>query len=661
MSRPESLSSVVRLAGLGAAALSFQACGTDVSATREASSEPPLNATVTWPQIKSPVAVDAQLEARIVSLLKQMTVEQKIGQMVQPDIRNVTPDDVREYRLGSILNGGGAFPGNNKYASVSDWVALADQFYDASMTTGEGAPAIPIVWGTDAVHGHNNVVGATLFPHNIGLGAMNNPDLIQRIGEVTAIEVAVTGIDWTFAPTVAVVRDDHWGRTYEGYSEDPEIVRSYAGRMVRGIQGPPGTPSFLAADRVLATAKHFMGDGGTERGVDRGNNVSAEQALFDLHGQGYVAALEAGVQTVMASYSSWQGWKLHGHRYLLTDVLKSKLGFDGILVSDWDGVDEVQGCSKDKCADAINAGIDMIMVPTDWKAFIANTVAQVKAGDIPQARIDDAVARILRVKLRAGMFEKGRPSARPLSNKSALLGSAEHRAVARQAVRESLVLLKNNKGILPLRRDVKVLVAGQGADNIGKQSGGWSVSWQGDGNSNKDFPGGTSVFAGVKSVASSTVLSVDGSYAQKPDVAVVVFGEDPYAEYFGNVKSIDYPGTEVALLRKLKGAGIPVVSVFLSGRPLWVNPELNASDAFVAAWLPGTEGGGIADVIFRSASGSIEHDFRGKLSFSWPRDPAQIPLNRNDATYEPLFAYGFGLTYVDRDTLGDALSVGGAE
>jgi len=641
----------------------LQACGADQAAP-SAPVTPANTAEVEWPHIANPVAADPKLEARVTELLRQLTLEQKIGQMVQPDIRDVTPQDVRKYRLGSILNGGGAFPGNKKYARVADWVALADQFYDASMDTSGGGPAIPVIWGTDAVHGHNNVVGATLFPHNIGLGAMHDPDLIERIGAATAIEVAVTGIDWTFAPTVAVVRDDRWGRTYEGYSEDPEIVRAYAGRMVRGLQGAAGSPSFLDNNHVLATAKHYIGDGGTEHGIDRGNNASSEQALLDIHGQGYIAALEAGVQTVMVSYSGWQGWKMHGNRYLLTDVLKGRLGFDGIVVSDWNGIDEVQGCAIDKCAQAVNAGIDMIMVPTNWKTFIGNTVAQVQAGDIPEARIDDAVSRILRVKLRAGMFEKGRPSARPLTNKTELLGAAEHRAVARQAVQESLVLLKNRNGLLPLRRDAKILVAGPGADNIAQQSGGWTISWQGDGNTNRDFPGGTSVFAGIKAIAANATLSVDGSYTDKPDVAVIVFGESPYAEYQGNVKSIDYQGsagTDVALLRKLKNDGIPVVAIFLSGRPLWVNPELNASDAFVAAWLPGTEGGGIADVIFRSATGEVDHDFRGRLSYSWPRSVEQVALNRNDPDYNPLFAYGFGLTYADKDTLGDKLPEATAE
>ena len=418
-----------------------------------------------------------------------MTLEQKVGQMVQADIRSVTPDDVRKFRLGSVLNGGGAFPGENKHASVADWVALADGFYDASMDTANGGLAIPIMWGTDAVHGHNNVIGATLFPHNIGLGAAHDPDLMERIGAATAREVAVTGLDWTFAPLVAVVRDDRWGRTYESYSEDPEIVRAYAERMVRGLQGTPGSKTFLDTSHVLATAKHFIGDGGTADGVDRGDNLSSEADLLKIHAPGYIAAMNAGVQTIMASYNSWQGFKMHGLRYLLTDVLKQRMGFDGIVVSDWDGVDEVQGCSKDKCAQAINAGIDMVMVPTDWKNFIGNTLDQVRAEKIPLSRIDDAVTRILRVKFRAGLFEKGKPSSRPLANKRELLGAPEHRELARQAVRESLVLLKNERGLLPLRRNSRVAVLGDGADNIPKQTGGWTVSWQGTGNSNADFPG----------------------------------------------------------------------------------------------------------------------------------------------------------------------------
>jgi beta-glucosidase len=512
------------------------------------------------------------------------------------------------------------------------------------------------MWGTDAVHGHNNVIGATLFPHNIGLGAAHDPDLIERIGAVTAREVAVTGLDWTFAPVVAVVRDDRWGRTYESYSEDPEIVRSYAERMVRGLQGTPGSKSFLDTSHVLATAKHFIGDGGTADGVDRGDNRSSEAELLKIHAPGYIAAIDAGVQTIMASYNSWKGWKVHGSSYLLTEVLKQRMGFDGIVVSDWDGVDEVQGCSKDKCAQAVNAGIDMFMVPTEWKSFIGNTLDQVRTEKIPLSRIDDAVTRILRVKFRAGLFDKGRPSSRPLANKRELFGSAEHRELARQAVRESLVLLKNEHGLLPLRRNANVLVAGDGADNIPKQTGGWTVTWQGTENANAEFPGATSIFQGIARTvggAGGTASSAAGPKLDRlqarPDFAIVVFGEDPYAEWFGDLKSLDYRGAgggaELALLQQLRQASVPSVCVFLTGRPLWIEPELAACDAFVVAWLPGTEGGGIADVLFRKADGSVNHNFSGKLSFSWPRTVAQTSLNRNDPKYDPLFPYGFGLRY----------------
>jgi beta-glucosidase len=598
---------------------------------------------------------DNDIEAKVAALLTRMTLEQKVGQMVQPDIRSVTPDDVRKHRLGSVLNGGGAFPGENKQASIADWVALADRFYDASMDTAGGALAIPIIWGTDAVHGHNNVIGATLFPHNIGLGAANDPDLMERIGAATAREVAATGLDWTFAPTIAVVRDDRWGRTYESYSEDPEIVRAYADRIVRGLQGARGSREFLDSSHVLATAKHFIGDGGTADGVDRGDTAVSEADLLRIHGAGYVAAIAAGVQTVMVSYNSWNGLKVHGHRHLITDVLKEQMGFDGIVVSDWDGVDEVQGCSKDKCAQAINAGIDMVMVPTDWRNFLTNTLDQVRTEKIPMARIDDAVTRILRVKYRAGLFERGRPSSRPLANKRELMGAPEHRELARQAVRKSLVLLKNERSLLPLRRKSHVLVVGDGADNVAKQSGGWTLTWQGTENTRADFPGATSILQGIArtveaaggKVSSGVGLKPDLQRA-RPDVAIAVFGEDPYAEWFGDLRSIDYRGAggaELALLQQLRQASVPTACVFLTGRPLWIEPELAACNAFVVAWLPGSEGSGVADVLFRKANGKVNYDFVGKLSFSWPRTASQTALNRNDPGYDPLFPYGFGLRY----------------
>lgn len=615
-----------------------------------------------WPHIATAVGPDATIEERISALLDRMTLEEKVGQMVQAEIQSVTPDEVRTYHLGSVLNGGGSFPDSAKGATAADWVALADAFYDASMDSTGGRVAIPVIWGIDAVHGNNNVRGATLFPHNIALGATRDPDLIQRIGEITALEVLAIGLDWTFAPTLAVVRDDRWGRTYEGYSEDPEIVREFAGRMITGLQGTVRTTDFLGATHVVATAKHFLGDGGTDGGVDRGDNLSTEQELVDIHAQGYFAALEAGVQTVMASFNSWQGEKMHANHYLLTEVLKGQLGFDGFLIGDWNGHGLVPGCSDESCPQAINAGIDMIMVPQAWQAFLANTIQAVRDSQIPESRIDDAVRRILRVKMRAGLFRDGRPSSRPYAGGAALIGAADHREVARRAVRESMVLLKNRDGLLPLPRNLHVLVAGDGADDVSAQAGGWSVTWQGTENTNADFPGATTIYAGIRDVVAAgggrATLRVDGMFTERPDVAIVVFGEPPYAEMMGDLESVSFSATQpepLALLRRLRDQDIPVVSVFLSGRPRWVNPELNASTAFVAAWLPGTEGRGVADVLFRDPGGNVSYDFTGKLSFSWPRDPDQATVNRNDPDYNPLFPYGFGLGVTDADTLPDDL------
>jgi len=620
------------------------------------------SASVDWPQIPPAVPLDSAQEARITTLLSQLTLEQKVGQIVQAEIQHVTPEEVRDYHLGSVLNGGGSHPNGAKTSTVADWLALADAFYDASMDTTAGGIAIPVIWGTDAVHGHNNVRGATLFPHNIGLGAAHDPELIEQIGQATALEVVATGIDWVFGPTLAVVRDDRWGRTYEGYSEDPEIVREYAGRMVTGLQGRPSSPDFLSASHVVATAKHFMGDGGTDRGVDRGDNLSTEQELLDIHAQGYLSALESGVQTIMASFNSWRGAKMHASHYLLTEILKERMGFDGFVVGDWNGHGLVPGCQNDSCPQAITAGIDMFMAPEDWKALIANTIQQVRDGEIAESRIDDAVRRILRVKLRAGLFTKGRPSSRPHVGDASLVGAPDHRELARRAVRESLVLLKNTGGLLPLSPSLDVLVAGDGADQINRQTGGWSITWQGTETENADFPGATSIFAGIRTAVSAgggqATLSVDGAFTRRPDVAIVVFGEAPYAEWEGDLESLSFSvksPESLALLRRLKEQGIPVVSVFLSGRPLWVNPELNASTAFVAAWLPGSEGGGVADVLFRDSGGAVRSDFTGRLSYSWPAAPLQTPLNHGDPDYRPLFPYGFGLTYAASDTLPDNL------
>ena len=613
-----------------------------------------------WPSITSPIPIDPVIEQRITDIMATMSLAEKIGQMTQPEIQNVNPGEVKSFHLGSVLNGGGSWPGKNKNASVNDWLSLADGYWDESMDASDGNAAIPLIWGTDAVHGHNNVIGATLFPHNIGLGAANDPDLIKRIGAVTAKEVTVTGIDWTFAPTLAVVRDDHWGRSYEGYSEDPEIVRAYGGQMVEGLQGN------FSDDHVVATAKHFIGDGGTDKGVDTGNNLANEDDLRNIHGQGYFTALGSGAQTVMATFNSWQGEKIHGHEYLLNQVLKVKMGFDGFIVSDWNGIGQVAGCTADHCAQAINAGIDMIMVPDVWKQFIANTISDVNNGAIPMSRIDDAVRRILRVKIRSGLFDGAKPSQRLNAGNAGLLGHSEHRAVAREAVRKSLVLLKNNNQVLPINHNARVFVAGSSANNMAKQNGGWTISWQGDNLDNSDFPNGDTILTGIQNTGATVTFNEQGFGASTNDhdVAIVIFGEDPYAEGFGDINIADtltyskidnkpdYQG-QLDVLKRVKQSGVPTVAVFLSGRPLYVNEELNHSDAFVAAWLPGSEGAGVADVLFKNNAGQVNFDFTGKLSFSWPADACQSPINRYDTDLTPQFAYGYGLTYASNDTLSD--------
>jgi beta-glucosidase len=608
-----------------------------------------------WPSAQSPIGLDESMEAQITRLIQRMTLRQKVGQIIQADIGSITPDDLKEYPLGSILNGGNSAPGGNNRADAQEWLDLADAFYLASRQCDlAGGPYIPLMWGTDAVHGHNNIVGATFFPHNIGLGATRNPRLLRRIGEVTAKEIRVTGQEWTFAPTIAVVRDDRWGRTYEGYSEHPEITASYTGQLIEGIQGTAGGPSFLRGPHVIATAKHYVGDGGTQNGKDQGDNQMSEEDLRDLQAAGYPVAINHGVQCVMASFSSWQGEKIHGHKGLLTDVLKGRMGFDGFIVGDWNAHGQVPGCTTTDAVPVLHAGLDMFMAPDSWKGLFESLLRRAEAGEVNIHRLEDAVRRILRVKLRGRLFDAGVPSSRSFAGRFEELGKPEHRAVARQAVRESLVLLKNNDAVLPLAPRSTIVVAGDGADNIGKQCGGWSLSWQGTGNSNSDFPGGTSIFAGIRQYVEAAggraVLVADGKTTVSPDAAIVVFGEDPYAEFQGDVSSLAYKPADdrdYRLLRSFSDRGIPTVAVFLSGRPMWVNREINASHAFVAAWLPGSEGIGIADVLLRRPDGTVRHDFRGKLPYSWPRTPTQTPLNVGDSNYDPLFAYGFGLTYED--------------
>ncbi len=607
-----------------------------------------------WPAAKSQGLVDPQTEAFVDSVLAKLTLEEKIGQMIQADIASIKPEDLKTYPLGSILAGGSSPPlGAPDRSPIGPWVKSVEAFRDAAAQR-QGGTQVPLMFGIDSVHGHGNAVGATLFPHNSALGATRDPELIRKIGAATAQETAASGFDWAFGPTLTVPRDDRWGRAYEGYSEDPQIVRGYAGQMILGLQGAVSQGGVIQQGHVAASAKHFLGDGGTHLGKDQGDTQVSEAELIRLHVQGYVPAINAGTMTIMASFNSWNGEKMHGNKSLLTDVLKGRMGFDGFVVGDWNGHGQVAGCTPKNCPQAANAGLDMYMAPDSWKDLYANTLAQAKSGEIPMARIDDAVRRILRVKAKLGLFQQ----ARPLEGKEAVMASAEHRAIARQAVRESLVLLKNN-GVLPVKASANILVAGSGADDIGQQAGGWTLSWQGTGNTKADFPNAQSIYSGLKETVEasggSATLSVDGSFDRKPDVAIVVFGETPYAEGVGDIKTLEYqPGnkTDLALLRKLKAAGVPVVGVFLSGRPLWVNPEINASDAFVAAWLPGSEGGGIADVLIGDKAGKPRTDFHGKLSFSWPKTAGQFTLNRGDKNYDPQFAYGYGLTYASKVRVG---------
>ena len=612
-----------------------------------------------WPQYKYPVPRDPAVEAQIADLLKRMTLEEKIGQLVQADLCCVKPEDVKKYHPGSILVGGNSGPNGNDLAPAPEWLKAADEFYLASVDKSDGGVGIPEIWGIDAVHGHANIIGATVFPHNIGLGAMRDPALIEKIGAATAQEVRVTGQEWTFAPTVTVPQDYRWGRAYEGYSSDPKLVASYVGAMVRGLQGPPDQPNLLARDKVLASTKHFLADGGTKNGVDQGDAQISEEELRDIHGVPYGPAIENGVATVMVSFSSWQGKKMTGNKSLVTGVLKQRMGFGGFTVSDWNAHGQVEGCTNDSCPQALMAGIDMYMAPDSWKPIYTDLLKRAKAGEIPMARIDEAVANILRVKFRLGVFTAGKPSDRPLSGQWNLLGSPEHRAVARQAVRESLVLLKN-QGVLPLKPGGRLLVAGEGADDVSRASGGWTLSWQGTGLKNFQFPGSTSLWKGlqqaVTAAGGSAQLSPDGGFTQKPDAAIVVFGEKPYAEFQGDRATLaldaDLTGP-YATMKKLKAQGIPVVAVMITGRPLEVNPALNAADAFVVAWLPGSEGGGLADVLIGDAAGKPRYDFVGKLPAAWPKTP-----NMADGA---LYPFGYGLTYQSPRTAWVTLSETGGD
>jgi beta-glucosidase len=597
------------------------------------------------PGQKGLLAHDKAIDALVAS----MTLDEKIGQMTQPDQMFLkSPSDVATYHLGSLLSGGDSDPKRSN--SFGDWREMIDAYHAEAA---KSRLKIPLLYGVDAVHGHNNVAGAVVFPHEIALGATRNAALVEEVARITAKEVRATGANWTFAPCVTVPLDERWGRTYEGFAEDTTLVRELGAAAVRGFQGKDLADPL----RVAACAKHYVGDGGTVWGtgrrdernptaggkLDQGDVRVDEATLRRIHLAPYEVAIAAGVATIMPSYSSWNGEKCSGSKRLLTEILKDELGFQGFLISDYAAIDQLPGDYRSDVKQSINAGMDMVMVPQKYQEFIATLKSLVEAGEVDKARIDDAVRRILRVKFAMGL----KPGAHAASDKAlqASFGSAEHRAVARRAVRESLVLLKNDKRTLPLSKSLKrIHVTGRGADDMPIQAGGWTVYWQGlrvPGKPQAEIPGTTILAAIRAAVPTSTTVtsSKDGSGAEGADAVVVVVGEEPYAEFEGDRADLSLGQADKDAIAAARKTGKPVVVVLLSGRPMVVTDELGLADAFVAAWLPGTEGAGVADVLFG------DHKPTGKLPMSWPRTNAQIPINVGDATYDPLYKYGYGLTY----------------
>ncbi|BDX07142.1 hypothetical protein MACH26_26630 [Planctobacterium marinum] len=602
-----------------------------------------------------------------------MSLAQKIGQMTQADRMTCTPDDVYQYSLGSVLSSAGSCPEDN---SPAGWLAMCDSYWSASMQPRGDLPRIPIIYGVDAIHGHNNALGATLFPHNIGMGCTRNPDLIKSIHTVTRHEVQSCGIDWVFGPNLAVASNLHWGRTYESFSEDHELVSLFGKYATEGLQNS------FHMDSVIACGKHWLGDGGTAGGIDQGDTRMSQQELQQIHAAPYAAAIESGLLTIMASFSSWNGFKCHAHQFLLTELLKKQMGFDGFVVSDMQGIEYVNDDFYLAIGECVNAGIDMFMVPENWMLFLEHLRNHVEMGTVPLSRINEAVKRILCVKLAAGIFDKPSPKHRLwAANKH--FAAQEHKALARQAVQESLVLLKNEHSALPLHKEANILVCGKNAHNLGHQCGGFTLNWQGV--SGNDEIVGDSIWDGIKHYSGNAVLdkattgnipdtevSLDTS---EFDIAVVVIGETPYAEGMGDIgiseqdittmgnqingfinvresngANLDiaelYPD-DVALVDYLHSRNIPIVTVLVSGRPMVAREVIAKSDAFIAAWLPGSEGKGVADVLFG------ESDFTGKLSFSWPelRNTSK-PLQEvaaEEALYKTVFSPGYGLNY--RETL----------
>jgi len=566
------------------------------------------------------------------ALLARMTLDEKIGQMTQID-RNAlaSPRDITDFFLGSILNGGASLPIPNRPVV---WADSIDGFQTAALAT---RLAIPILYGSDAVHGMGGVYGAVIFPHNVGLGATRDPALVERVARTSALEVAGAGARWAFAPCIAVPRDERWGRTYEGFGETPALASTMGPAVVRGLQQAPAAPSADDQSAVLACAKHFLADGGTRFGKDQGDAAISEAELRAIHLPGYVAAVRAGVGSIMVSYSSWNGTPMHANRRLITDVLKGELGFTGFVVTDWEAINKLPGDYSKQVETSINAGIDMVMVPNNYRDFITTMKELVAAGRIPLARVDDAVRRILRQKARFGLWEH------PFTDRrlTAAIGSTPHREIARQAVRESLVLLKNEGGVLPLSKRARINVVGSKADDMGVQCGGWTVGWQGQRGPTTIGTTLLQALRGAAAIPTSVTFSGDqiGPEAARADVNIVVVGEEPYAEGSGDRVIPELTKADETLVADAKAAGKPVVVVLLTGRPLLVSSAFRNADAVVVAWLPGSEGEGVADV--------LTGDFKptGKLPHSWPRELTQIPINEGDAGYAPLYPYGFGLSY----------------
>jgi len=578
----------------------------------------------------------ATIDDRVGDLLSRMTLQEKIGQMTQVDRSYVDTckADITKYEIGSLLSGGGSSPHSN---NPTFWADMYDDFQSYALAS---RLKIPLIYGIDAVHGNNNVFGATIFPHNIGMGCTHDEDLVRKADSIVAIEVSATGIDWTFAPCIAVPRNERWGRTYEGFGETLELTEIMARASVQGFQGNDLSKN----NKILACAKHYLADGGTENGINGGNSIMSEDELRRIHLPGYIEAIKQGVGSIMASYSSWNDVKMHGNKYLLTDVLKGELRFKGFIVSDWGGIDQLPGDFREDVKQSINAGIDMVMLPDRYKLFSATLADLVSTGEVTIDRIDDAVKRILRKKFELGLFE------RPYANRSLIsqVGSAEHREIAEQCVRESLVLLKKKDGILPLKKSgQKILVAGKGGNDIGMQCGGWTISWQG---STGDITPGTTIYQAIQNVVGINNVTYD-RYANNTsgyETAVVVIGETSYAEGNGDRSDLGLDSEDITTVRKIKLAGLKTVVILLSGRPMIINPIIPFSDEIIAAWLPGTEGDGIADILFG------DYQPTGTLSHSWPRSMEQIPINFGDANYDPLFALNYGILSIQDSPIGSA-------